>query len=93
MSASRAIPFATTLLVMGILSIPLAFLRHLVSLAVVLSVLALVLRGIAWFLLRRKKGPFAGRNAARWGTRAALVGLACAVMMWWLYASGILLRA
>lgn len=80
-------PFRTTALVMGLLSVPLAFARHLVSLALVLAVLSLLLNG-AGGLIRRGSGSLATRLAA-W---SALLGLVASLVMWGLWASGVLLR-
>ena len=86
MSAGRR-PFRITSLVMGLLSLPLAFARHLVSLALVLAVLSLLLNGTG-ALLRRGSGSRTTRLAG-W---SAVLGLVSSLVMWGLWASGMLLR-
>ena len=86
MSAGRR-PFRITSLVMGLLSVPLAFARHLVSLALVLAVLSLLLNGTG-ALLRRGSGSRTTRLAG-W---SAVLGLVSSLVMWGLWASGVLLR-
>jgi hypothetical protein len=89
----RNLPFSMAALVMGALSIPLAFARHLVSLALVLAVLALVLSAWGRWRVRRaprRFGPASVRRA-RWAGRLALAGLAASATIWALWAGQVLL--
>lgn len=93
-ATSDRLPLSIVTLVFGTISIPLAFLRHLCSLAVVIGLLA-----IAFSLWGNWYG---GRNAIRYSTKsrkmmlfggyAAMIGTAAAVVMWVLYARNILLH-
>jgi hypothetical protein len=89
----RNLPLSTVTLVFGGLSIPLAFARHLCSLAVVLGVYAILFglwgqRRSARHLLRYTAGSV---KRARIGLRLAIVGTACALVMWALWATNWLL--
>lgn len=88
----RNLPFSMAALVMGGLSIPLAFARHLVSLALVMALLALVLAGVGRRKARRSPQKFTSASVQRasraW--RLALVGAAVAVLMWALWAGQVL---
>lgn len=91
--AEERLPLSTVTLVLGALSIPLAFIAHLCSLAVVLGVYAMA---FGWWGQRR-----AGRHMlrytaisvkrARTGMRLGIAGLICALVMWALWASNLLL--
>ena len=89
----RNLPLSTAALVLGALSIPLAFARHLCSLAVVLGVYAMLMgfwgqgRG-AKHLLRYTPRSV---QRARWGARMAVAGTLFGLLMWLLYASNWLL--
>jgi hypothetical protein len=89
----KRLPLSTVTLVFGVLSVPLAFARHLCSLAVVLGVLALAFglwgRSRQGHPLRR----FTERSLKHsvLGFRAAIVGTASAVVMWVLYATNTIL--
>lgn len=90
----RNLPLSLVSLVLGGLSIPLAFARHLVSLALILGVMA-----IAFGLLgTRSNGRHVLRYTAKSVKRASLgmklgvSGTLCAVVMWFLWASNVLLR-
>ena len=90
----RNLPLSLVAMIFGGLSIPLAFARHLVSLAVVLGVLAIAFglwgqRKNARHLLRYT--PKSAKRAAH-GLRLGLIGTACAVVMWVLWASNVLLN-
>ena len=91
-TAPRNIRFSLTALVMGGLSIPLAFARHLVSLALVLSVLSLVLWAVGKWQVSRSDAPPSESSVRRAtiGSRLAAVGLLCSVVIWVLYANRIL---
>ncbi|MBK7382158.1 MAG: hypothetical protein IPI81_02325 [Flavobacteriales bacterium] len=89
----RRLPLSTVTLVFGALSIPLAFARHLCSLAVILGVYALI---FGWWGQRRAAGHLLRYTAvsvkhSRIGARLAMVGTVCAVIMWVLWASNWLL--
>ena len=88
----RNLPFSMAALVMGGLSIPLAFARHLVSLALVLAVLALVLTAWGRWRVRRAPQRFdpASTRRARWAGRLALVGLLVSATIWALWAAQVL---
>ncbi len=89
----KRLPLSTVTLVFGVLSVPLAFARHLCSLAFVLGVLAIAFalwgRGRQGHPMRRYTAVSLRRSMM--GFRAALVGTACAVVMWMLYATNALL--
>lgn len=91
MNAEKHLPLSMVTLIFGVLSVLLAFAVHLVSLAVVLAVLS-VASG-SWGRYRAKGRDYseASLKRSRWGLRSGLVGLACSVVMWWLWASNILL--
>ena len=89
----RNLPLSTVALILGGSSIPLAFARHLCSLAVVMGVYAMLFgfwgqRRAARHLLR-----YTARSVqrARWGARLAVAGTVCGLLMWLLYASNWLL--
>lgn len=86
------VPGSMASLVLGVLSIPLAFMGHLVSLAVVCAVLALLTGFVARGLARRSPDRYAPASPRRalWGIRAGAVGMSCACIMWWAWASGTL---
>ncbi|MCL4281223.1 MAG: hypothetical protein KJZ58_03065 [Flavobacteriales bacterium] len=87
----RRLPLSMVTLVFGVLSVPLAFARQLCVPAFIMGVLAVVihLAGRA----KRRNGTWskASLRNARWGYRAALVGSICALAMWVLWATGVLL--
>lgn len=91
MSAERHLPLSMITLVFGVLSILLAFAVHLVSLATVLALLAVTFG--AWGRTRAKGRSYSQMSLvrSRWGLRAGLIGLACSVAMWCLWAGNILL--
>lgn len=89
----KDLPLSMVTLLFGSLSVPLAFARHLVSLALVLGLLALVFgawgdRKQARHLLR-----YSARSVrrARIGLNLAMAGTFCSVVMWILWATNILL--
>ena len=89
----RNLPLSMIALVFGGLSIPLAFARHLCSLAVVLGVYAILFglwgqRRCAKHLLRYTEASI---KRSRWGLRLGVVGTVCALFMWLLWASNWLL--
>ncbi|TXI77300.1 MAG: hypothetical protein E6Q44_13855 [Flavobacteriales bacterium] len=88
----KNLPLSQVSLVFGGLSIALAFVRHLVSLALVLSVLSLAFglwgqRKQARHLLRYTK---ASVQRGGLGVKLGAVGLLCSLMMWGLWASNAL---
>lgn len=91
--AAIALPLSKVTLIFGVLSVPLAFLRHLVSLAVVLAVLAIAFGLLGRWLHRRHTGRYspASTRYSTLGLRAGTIGLACALVMWWLWAGNVLL--
>ena len=88
----QRLPLSTITLIFGSLSIPLAFLRHLCSLAVVLGVLAIVFS--IWGSFRVKRRPqhysIGSVRNMRWGGRLAVVGTIAAIVMWILWAKNLL---
>jgi hypothetical protein len=90
----QQLPMSTVALVLGALSIPLAFAGQLCSLALVLGLYGLGLG--AWgqrqarrHLLRYTPGSV---RRGKLGVRLAAVGTLCAVAMWALWASNVLLN-
>ena len=83
------LPLSTVTLIFGALSIPLAFARHLVSLALVLAVLALVfgLWGIRMNDRHLLRYTATSGKRAKLGFRLAGVGALCSLVMWVLWAT------
>ena len=78
-------------LVFGVLSIPLAFMRQLCVPALIMVVLAIAFH-LAGRSMQRKKSYTSGSlKRSAWGFKLALVGSACALAMWLLWATGALL--
>ncbi len=90
MSTDRKLPLATATLVLGVLSIPLAFMRQLCVPALIMAVLAIVLHALGRALQRRGSYSMASLRRSLWGMRLALAGGACALAMWLLWLSGLL---
>jgi len=89
----KRLPLSTVTLVFGAVSIPLAFVGHLCSLAVVLGVYA---AAFGWWGQRRASRHLLRYTASsikhsRNGMRLGIVGTACGLVMWALWASNILL--
>lgn len=88
----RDLPLSVVTLIFGVLSVPLAVLRHLVSLAVVLAALALVFH---WWGRRKTKvntySPVSLKRSQQ-GGRAAMIGGLLAVVMWVLWRTNVLLH-
>lgn len=89
----KNLPLSLVCLVFGVLSIPLAFAGHLVSLAVVLGVLA---AGFGFWGKRKAEKHLLRYTAvsikrAQRGFRFGLIGTGCAIVMWVLWASNVLL--
>ncbi|MEO8069555.1 MAG: hypothetical protein ABI599_17795 [Flavobacteriales bacterium] len=79
-------------MIFGILSVPLAFARHLVSLALVLALLTILLALFGKWLAGKRAYGALGLKRSRIGLLCGMVGAACSVLMWWLWASNILLE-
>lgn len=88
---TRRLPLSTVTLVFGLLSIPLAFLRQLCVPALIMGLLALLFRAMGLIMQRRHSYAEASIKRSQWGSRMALVGGACALAMWLLWATGVLL--
>lgn len=89
---AKDLPLSMVTLLFGGLSIPLAFARHLVSLAFVLGVLAIL---FAIWGKRKHLSHFlrytpASLRRSRLGYRLALAGTLCSVIMWILWARNLL---
>ncbi|MBL7951027.1 MAG: hypothetical protein JNM62_04850 [Flavobacteriales bacterium] len=89
----KNLPLSMVALIFGGLSIVLAFARHLVSLALVLGLLALLFglwgdRRQAKHLLR-----YTGASIKRsqWGMKLGAFGTLCSLAMWFLWATNALL--
>ena len=89
----RRLPLSQVTLVFGALSIPLAFLRHLCVPATIMGVLAILFNLWGRWVLKRGKGysPKSLKHST-WGFRLALVGTACAITMWVLWWTNVLLK-
>lgn len=85
-------PLSLVALIFAGLSVPLAFARHLVSLALVLAVLALICAGIGHFLQRRRPDRYGNVRSQRlkWAIRLGGLGSTCAVLIWILWRKGVL---
>ncbi|MBL7980956.1 MAG: hypothetical protein JNL52_04020 [Flavobacteriales bacterium] len=89
----EGLPLSTVAWVFGALSIPLAFVAHLCSLAVVLGAYAIA---FGWWGQRRAARHLLRYTArsvkrARTGMRLGIAGMICALVMWALWASNLLL--
>lgn len=93
MTASDRLPLSTVTLIFGVLSIPLAFLSHLCSLAVILGLLSIAFYIWSRFQIRRKY-TYSDRSLRnmRIGGIAGIAGLVAGVVMWVLWATNVLLR-
>ncbi|QQR86472.1 MAG: hypothetical protein IPJ76_18105 [Flavobacteriales bacterium] len=91
MNAEKHLPLSMVTLIFGVLSVLLAFAVHLVSLAVVLALMAVAFGFWGRFRAKGRSYSQMSLKRSRWGLRAGLVGLACSAVMWWLWASNILL--
>ncbi|MEO8734459.1 MAG: hypothetical protein ABI373_09015 [Flavobacteriales bacterium] len=83
----RDLPLSMVTLVFGILSIPLAFARQLCVPALIMGLLA-----IGFYLWGRRKQKVGGYSSgslkrSSLGFKLALVGSACSLMMWVLWAT------
>ncbi len=89
----KDLPLSMVGMIFGVLSIPLAFAGHLVSLAVVVGVLAI---SFGFWGTRKAERHLLRYTAtsvkrARRGFRLGLIGTGCALVMWVLWASNLLL--
>ncbi len=91
---SERLPLSTVTFTFGTISIPLAFLRHLCSLAVVVGTLAIAFALWGHWYARRHPDHYSikRRKYMRLGGYTASVGTAAAIVMWVLYARNILLN-
>ncbi|MGB3869735.1 MAG: hypothetical protein WBG34_08890 [Flavobacteriales bacterium] len=87
----RSLPLSMVTLVFGVLSIPLAFARQLCVPALIMGVLAILFHLLGRGMQRRMKYPADSINRSKWGFRLALVGSVCALVMWVLWGTGVLL--
>ena len=88
----RNLPLGLVTLVFGALSVPLAFARHLVSLALVLAVLAVLFGVVGRLLVHRRPGVYGSGSIqrGRWATWLAVLGLVLSVVIWILWARDVL---
>ena len=88
---SKPLPLSLVSLIFGLGSIPLAFARHLVSLAAVMAVVAIAFH--FWGRWRSRNTGFSVKSLtrSRIGLFAASAGLAASVVMWILWATNALL--
>lgn len=88
----RAMPGATTALVFANMGIAASFMGHLVSMAVVLSGLALLLVAFGRFMQKRSTVQYteASLLRARWAMRLGIVGLIIGTVIWLLWRTGVL---
>ncbi|HMC96872.1 MAG TPA: hypothetical protein VKG92_04425 [Flavobacteriales bacterium] len=89
----KDLPLSRVGLIFGVLSIPLAFAGHLVSLAVVVGVLAIGFGSWGKWKAEKHLLRYTAVSVARAkrGFRFGLIGTACALVMWVLWASNVLL--
>lgn len=90
---ARRLPLSQVTLAFGMLSIPLAFARHLCVPATVMGLLAILFNLWGRWMLKRGKGysPKSLRHSTL-GFKLALVGTASAITMWVLWWTNVLLR-
>lgn len=89
----KNLPLSTVAMIFGGLSIPLAFAVHLVSLAFVLSVLAVSfgLWGSRKYKLHLLRYTAHSIRRSKLGLKLGTIGLVCSVVMWGLWATNTLL--
>ena len=87
-SPERPLPLHQVTLVLGILSILLAFARHLVSLALVVGLLACALGSFALWRAARSGHTYTAQSMrhARRGRVLAAIGVCISVVLWILWA-------
>lgn len=88
----RPVPGSTPALVFALLSVPLAFMGHLVSLATVLAALAIVLSMFGRWMFARGAGKYSSTSLTRltWSLRIGVSGFLFSVAFWVLWATGAL---
>ena len=93
MMDARRLPLSQVTLVFGAISIPLAFARHLCVPAAIMGTLAITFNLWGRWMLTRGKGysPKSLRRSTV-GFKLALFGTACAITMWVLWWTNVLLR-
>ena len=93
MEQQRDLPLGLVTLILGALSVPLAFAVHLVSLALVLGALAVVLGLWGRWMQGRHPQLFkeTSLRRSRLGLRLGAIGLASSVVMLILWATNVLL--
>lgn len=91
-SVTRSLPGSVPALVFGGLSIPLVFMGHLVSLAMVLALLALLLAMFGRWSYGRWPGRYTPSSIVRckWAMRLATLGTLLSLGMWALWSTGVL---
>jgi len=89
---TRSLPASVPALVFGGLSIPLAFMGHLVSLAMVLALLAVVLALVGRWSSGRWPSRYSRSSLARctWAMRLGILGTLLCIGMWALWSTGVL---
>jgi hypothetical protein len=89
----KRLPLSSVTLVFGVLSIPLAFAGHLCSLAAVLGAYGTAFGLWGRWMAARHMLRYTEQSVkrARLGLRLALFGTGCALVMWALWASSVLL--
>lgn len=89
---NRRLPLSQVTLVFGMLSIPMAFARHLCVPATIMAVLAIAFHLWGRWMEGRGHGYSASSlQRSSLGLKLALVGGACGIVMWVLWATGALL--
>jgi hypothetical protein len=90
---SRKLPLSMVTLAFGVLSIPLAFARHLCVPATIMALLAIAFNLWGRWMLKRGRG-YSPRSIRRSmiGFKLAVVGAACGITMWVLWATNVLLH-
>ena len=93
MMDARRLPLSQVTLVFGAISIPLAFARHLCVPGTIVGVLAITFNLWGRWILKRGKGysPKSLRRSTI-GFKLAVFGTICAVTMWVLWGTNVLLR-
>lgn len=88
----RSVPGSIPALVFAVLSVPLAFMGHLVSLATILSTLAIVLSGFGRWIFARDPGKYSSTSLTHltWSLRIGVSGLLLSLAFWVLWATGTL---
>lgn len=88
----RHLPGSTTAFLFAVFGLIAVFMGHLVSLAVVLSTLALILAAYGRFKVRRSAVPYSKASLARslWAFRLGVLGLLLGVVVWVLWRTGVL---